>query len=498
MLEQQKKRDKEEAAQLAQVTASVDAQNAAVEANRIAMMEQLRINNWLEGQAILDAQIEQLENQGASQADIDDLREQAATQGLGVAHNNAGIMSAILQEQKIAEMVNADMTEEERLAAYVSSPEYIARQQALAAWQVEQEEQEKQEAYNQFRQGEWADGAVTVAEKEKPKWWEKAIDWVDQHQVEISIGLGVAVGVVAIIASGGTATPLVMAAWIAGAAVVAGGAVALGTVGLNAYYDRPLGDNVIRNLVLAGGTAVVVTGAGFLFQGVVQGAAGYCSLNPTACAKIEPVLNAFDTVEQNWLIVKGAYQTWVGDSAGAAETTFELQLENTDGGMPGNTVFVELEDLLATKGDEVADLVKTYGNDAIQYLDEIKDVDLANLNLEQGYVVSQLSQEFDIPIAITGRWADTPAETLIREQAYNKMQELISQGVDENLARLQVAQEFGINPHQVKISGGGPEVDVFIPKDAWDALSSEEQEFIRLQLEVFNVENDKRFTIDFY
>jgi hypothetical protein len=53
-----------------------------------------------------------------------------------------------------------------------------------------------------------------VAKQEKPSWWENTVDWVDDHQAEISLGIGVAVGVAAVILSGGAATPLVAAAWV--------------------------------------------------------------------------------------------------------------------------------------------------------------------------------------------------------------------------------------------------------------------------------------------
>lgn len=79
------------------------------------------------------------------------------------------------------------------------------------------------------------------------------------------------------------------------------------------------------------------------------------------------------------------------------------------------------------------------------------------------------------------------------------MKDLVAQGMDENLARLQAAGEFGINPHQVKISGGGPEVDAFIPKDIWDNLPPEQQVEIRQRLiQTFNVENRPDFEVDFY
>ncbi|MBI4760626.1 MAG: hypothetical protein ACOYYF_07470 [Chloroflexota bacterium] len=63
---------------------------------------------------------------------------------------------------------------------------------------------------------------------------------------------------------------------------------------------------------------------------------------------------------------------------------------------------------------------------------------------------------------------------------------------------LQAASEFGINPHQVKVSSKQPEVDVFISKGLWDALSPEQQNYIRKRLNIFNETNSSRFTVDFY
>jgi|GEM_PF-6370194 len=118
-LEQQRQREEEEATQLAEVQASVDAQNAAIEANRIAMIEQLRIRNWLEGQATLDAWIEQLESQGASQDEIDDLREQAGTSGLSTAISNAHNLNQSLAVQQLANQQAYDIY---RQGEYVSVP----------------------------------------------------------------------------------------------------------------------------------------------------------------------------------------------------------------------------------------------------------------------------------------------------------------------------------------------------------------------------------------
>jgi uncharacterized protein YoaH (UPF0181 family) len=98
-----------------------------------------------------------------------------------------------------------------------------------------------------------------------------------------------------------------------------------------------------------------------------------------------------------------------------------------------------------------------------------------------------------------GQWADTAAEAQLRVEAFYRMQELMSEGLDENAARVQVARELGINPHQVKISEGKDELDVFISKDRWDALAPEQRGYIEQRLlDAFNVEKKPNFTIDFY
>jgi|GEM_PF-6816184 uncharacterized membrane protein len=183
----------EEARQLSEVQASVDAQNAAIEANRIAMMEELRIRNWLEGQAILNAQIEQLENQGASAEQIAELREQGATQGFGTALQSASVLTSSLQRLQ-DEQDRQDLAEEQDLL------EQLAEAQ-LQNNRDEQEqriqERENQQAYEAYRQGEYVSVPILseiacVEEPEEPRtWWQQIVDWfatgtdaaVDANQV---------------------------------------------------------------------------------------------------------------------------------------------------------------------------------------------------------------------------------------------------------------------------------------------------------------------------
>lgn len=67
-------------------------------------------------------------------------------------------------------------------------------------------------------------------------------------------------------------------------------------------------------------------------------------------------------------MVKGTIQTSRGDTQGAAETALELHLEYLDGGLPGNTAALEIQEALARHGDEAVDLVGRYGDEAAELL----------------------------------------------------------------------------------------------------------------------------------
>jgi hypothetical protein len=87
----QKKREEEEAQSLQQAKNQAEVLNQQ-EADKKAQQ-------WLEGQAILNAYITELEEKGATPEQITALREQGATQGFGVAINNAGLLAIAMQEQ---------------------------------------------------------------------------------------------------------------------------------------------------------------------------------------------------------------------------------------------------------------------------------------------------------------------------------------------------------------------------------------------------------------
>ena len=349
-LDKQRKRKEEEARQEAQVRAEVDAKNAALETSRQDKWKAQKVQNWLQGQAILNAQIEDAKKQGATKEQIATLKKQGAEQGLGAAIGSA---VNLMRNLRNTAMQNIRM---ETKMSRIEAKEDIAWQKAEQA-----KAQRTQEIMADWRAGE---KAQHVALPKEQSWWEKTVNWIDTHQVEISLGIGVVVGVAALILSGGAATPLVAAAWMAGAAAVAGGTIAIGTVGLNAYYGRSLGENVGRNITISGVTAILVTGAGFLFQGAMTTASVYCANNPEKCARVEPLLKSIDFAEQAFLQVKLGYQILVGDTVGAIETHTDLDLERMDGGMPGNVIAHQIGDL----GEGAVHLVETHGKDAIPLL----------------------------------------------------------------------------------------------------------------------------------
>jgi hypothetical protein len=205
---------------------------------------------------------------------------------------------------------------------------------------------------------------------------------VDQHQVAVAVGIGVVAGVAAVLVTGGIAAPLVVAA------LAAGGVSALGTVGLNAYYNRPLGTSVLRNAGLSAGAAGLTTLAGLALRtGLAVRAAlaagnavtAVCGRNPMACTRAEGVLRALDTAEELGLQAQLALQIAVGDPR-AGETALELQLEYMDGGLPGNTAIRELGDVgqdalssVANYGDEaaeVATVLQRHSDDVLDVLDD--------------------------------------------------------------------------------------------------------------------------------
>jgi len=254
-----------------------------------------------------------------------------------------------------------DITEGERLALYQQTEQYKNYQSRINSYQ----QQSNANSDNKF------------------------INWLDEHQVALSIGVGLAIGlgVAAILLSGGAATPLVAAAWIAGGALLAGGVTVGGTVLLNSYYDRPWDENIIRNGIVSAGIAVVTVGlVYFLFGGGFTAAviktgnsvAALCATRPALCTNAGIVLDAMDKIEEVSLMAQMVVQTAMGNDVAAAQTSIELQMEYMDGGVPGNSLVVQSRQILEELGEEAVELVEKHGDDIVplflKYGDDAIDI----------------------------------------------------------------------------------------------------------------------------
>ena len=207
---------------------------------------------------------------------------------------------------------------------------------------------------------------------------------------------------------------------------------------------------------------------------------------------------------------------------------------------------------LSVFGVEARDLFQRFGDDELlgPYLRSVtadpkmaaRLADLKNtvppgMSLSQGFEVRRMMEEvgggFDLHI--TGRWSNTPAEKVIRNEAAGKADELLAkflrgetplpedvQDVIQDLrnnpgkydvlpkdvedevrsimsftSKREVTKQYeNLAWPQAKVSTGDIEVDVLIDVDVWNSMGSKVQDAIRDGLaEIFNVPPNK---VDFY
>ncbi len=312
---------------------------------------------------------------------------------------------------------------------------------------------------------------VTPATQKKP-WWEKTLDWIDNHQPLVSVGVGVLIGVAsvaAIVLSGGLATPLVVAAVAGAAALTAETTVAIGTVALNRYYERPWYTGIIRNTLLAGNAAAFTTliGSATLFLapkvigGVGSAATAFCGTKPEICSRAEAVLGYVDVGEQLWLMGKLVYQTAKGDQDGAFETVVDAQMEQADAGLGGNTIAKEVDDVLddvvspfITHMDDVWELVNDYGDDILPLLFRYGDDAIYIISVYEDEGISMLWQYKSTAASLLSKYGDDALDLL---QTYGddavKWVKTLENLVDEDVFEYVIEQ----GPDAVKAFSHWPE-----------------------------------------
>ena len=213
------------------------------------------------------------------------------------------------------------------------------------------------------------------------------------------------------------------------------------TVSVNAHFDRPWNENLLANMAIAGGAALAVAGAGFVFKAAAAGVGSYCATHPSICARVEPVFNAMDKVEETWLQGKLAFQTWTGDQAGAAETAFELHSEHMDGGMPGNAVAKELGEQLSDLsqdalsainkyGDDILPLIVQHGDEALAIIQTYGDDGIALLQKYGSSAINLIDSYGDSAIKVMGAVDPRGAKKLLESLDDDVLDYAMEQGPD--------------------------------------------------------------------
>jgi hypothetical protein len=136
------------------------------------MREQAKIQNYLQGKAMLEAQLAQSDLSDAEKAEIRDrLKAEGVASAMGLTtekaiaqHEREAQAQQAKRESELAWLLDADKSESQRHAEHINSDEYKAYQAKLLAWHQEQERKKAEEAERQQRSATWA--AFREMEKE--------------------------------------------------------------------------------------------------------------------------------------------------------------------------------------------------------------------------------------------------------------------------------------------------------------------------------------------
>jgi hypothetical protein len=170
-LDEKRKREEEIERKRAEIEASI----AEQQARKIAEAEARKVAQWLEGQALLKEQIKEQKLREFEMANLSEQERLAAyKQTDRYLSNQARMADWQVKQEKLKAFVAAEMTEAERLAAHKATDEYKARQAAAEQYQHEQRVRAADTARWEglASQGEYA------ANLPRETWWEQYGEWV--------------------------------------------------------------------------------------------------------------------------------------------------------------------------------------------------------------------------------------------------------------------------------------------------------------------------------
>jgi hypothetical protein len=178
-LEEKRKRQEEEARRAAQVRAEVDAKNDAIQASQEAKREALKVQNWLQGQALLNAQVEEAKKQGATMEQVSALKKIGATQGLRAAIDRAADLTKSLYTATLNTLAHANIRTarkealvEEELKALSAKPQ---------EWEDGYNAYMAQKATQDWRAGEKETYVVKPKEK---SWWDDTKSFMSEKIIQ--------------------------------------------------------------------------------------------------------------------------------------------------------------------------------------------------------------------------------------------------------------------------------------------------------------------------
>jgi hypothetical protein len=169
------KRREEEEAQRRAVREQVAAKNDALRAKEAQQREQAKIENYLQGKAMLEAQLASSDLSDAEKAEIRDrLKAEGVASAMGLTtekaiaqHEREAQAQQAKREFELAWLLQADKSESERHAEYINSDEYKAYQAGLLTWHVEQEKKKQAEEDERQKQAEYATNQAYAALREQ-------------------------------------------------------------------------------------------------------------------------------------------------------------------------------------------------------------------------------------------------------------------------------------------------------------------------------------------
>ena len=211
-----------------------------------------------------------------------------------------------------------------------------------------------------------------------------------------------------------------------------------------------------------------------------------CTRYPTACARAEFAMTAFDQLELASIGAQAAFYTIRGEPV-PPDLAMELQLEMTDGGVPGNRVLRELGDVaeeaigrvalsadetaeftawISQHHDEARDFIAQFGDEGAAFLARYRDDAVALAALHGPDVVTAFARHGDEGVAVvedygvdfvrrSEKLGVDPTEVLNRPPAEGQTLEGWLLGITNRASAVNQPLKFGLSDEAIQAVADG-------------------------------------------